>query len=82
MARDYKNAGQASRRKGAPEIGPWPWAVGGFVLGFASAMGVTWLHQSETEIPDFRLEAPEREQRTERREEAGEDREGRGRLDF
>jgi cell division protein FtsN len=83
MPRDYKNAGQARRKQGGPEIGPWPWAIGGFVLGFAAAMGVTWLHQSETEIPEFRLEPPKTNRQAKASEEGEtEEREGRGRFDF
>lgn len=68
MTRDYKHARQASRNEEGPPIPAWVWLAGGFVLGFGTAMGVTWLQQSDTELPDFALEpppAPEREEEEE-----------------
>lgn len=58
MPRDYKHAGQASRKEDPPAVAGWVWLSLGFVLGFGTAMGVNWLQQSETELPDFALEAP------------------------
>lgn len=65
MTRDYKNAGQATRQQEAPAVAGWVWLAIGFVLGFGTAMGVTWLQQSETELPDFALEPPPPPEETE-----------------
>jgi len=56
----------------------WVWLVGGFALGFAAAMGVTWLQQSETELPKLDLEAA----RADRAEQDGEEEQGRARFNF
>jgi len=63
MPRDYKNSGQAARRKKpANEGNPgWVWLIVGFILGFATAMGVTWLQQSDTEMPQIQFEPVDRE---------------------
>lgn len=57
MPKDYKHTGQARRKATVESNNGWLWLIVGFVLGFAAAMGVTWLQQSDTELP--RVELPE-----------------------
>ncbi|MEA5446202.1 SPOR domain-containing protein [Gammaproteobacteria bacterium AB-CW1] len=79
MPRDYKNAGQA-RRKDPVETTPgWVWLIAGFVLGFGAAMAVTWLQQSDTELPQLDLEAAREQAESDEGDEAEE---GRSRFNF
>lgn len=56
MPKDYKNTGQARRKTPVESTPGWLWLIVGFILGFGAAMGVTWLQQSDTELPRVDLE--------------------------
>ncbi|MDQ2069934.1 SPOR domain-containing protein [Natronospira bacteriovora] len=75
MPKDYKHSGQARRRKDVDTTPGWIWLIGGFVLGFGTAMGVTWLQQSDTELPRIDLEAAKAERDRQREEQGEEERE-------
>jgi len=78
MPRDYKNSGASKRRKPANDShSGWVWLIVGFMLGFATAMGVTWLQQSENELPRIELEPVDREA-----PEEGAEEDERGRFNF
>ncbi|MCP1728066.1 hypothetical protein J2T60_002066 [Natronospira proteinivora] len=79
MPRDYKHSGASQRRKKSHEGNTgWVWLIVGFALGFATAMAVTWLQQSENELPRLDLEPAEGETRGDTEDEEDE----RGRFNF